>query len=676
MATKNLTRLNVSLNLSTGSFGKAIGGAVNDAKAFGMGLQRAIMGPLGLITGALSTGAFIAGIKSAAERIDNLAKSADRLGIATQSLAGMRLATEEAGGSVEGLESGMARLQKTVQDAADGNKAATKTITDLGLSVNQLVGMRADAQFAVVADAINNLDTQGKKTAATLEVFGRGSMALSNTLALGSAGLQQATKDAEAMGIAISRVDAFKVEEANDAFGRIGKVVEGVFNKITVRLAPFITGIAEAFTNASINANGFGSTIDKVFSFAIDSVAFVIDAWQGLGIIWQALQVGVAKIGLAVVQFGDNAAQVADWVGTKFSQAWDLTAANANLLWNALKVGWAALKVPVAEFVQYAGSKLAELVAVAARAAMQFDAEVGAAMIGASMSIQQAVGTMGVDARADLQKSVDGIKQAGGESADAMRALFSPVQTESSLLMKILREDFQGLIDEQQTKLNDLRSQGRTSDSFRAGVGNFEAEAQARAEKNAMDLAAKQSQMDAVAAVESDGLDALRPQWMEYYDWQKNTQAQNLSHSLSASSSFFANLSKLQDSHSKTAQRVGKIAAKGKIVTDTASAAMGAYSAMASIPFVGPALGAAAAAAAVLAGGIQLANVDKGAIGGGGASGPADVSTTNIGGVQAPAQTGQTIIVQGEGGLSVETLDRILKEGQERGFFVEGVRRG
>ena len=69
---------------------------------------------------------------------------------------------------------------------------------------------------------------------------------------------------------------------------------------------------------------------------------------------------------------------------------------------------------------------------------------------------------------------------------------------------------------------------------------------------------------------------------------------------------FFTGLEGLQNSNSKKLQTIGKAAAISKAIIDTYTSATGAYSAMASIPYVGPALGAAAAAAAIAAG---MANV-------------------------------------------------------------------
>jgi len=70
--------------------------------------------------------------------------------------------------------------------------------------------------------------------------------------------------------------------------------------------------------------------------------------------------------------------------------------------------------------------------------------------------------------------------------------------------------------------------------------------------------------------------------------------------------SYFTGLAQLSNSSNKKLATIGKAAAISNAIIDTYKAATGAYASLASIPFVGPALGAAAAAAAIGAG---MANV-------------------------------------------------------------------
>ncbi len=77
---------------------------------------------------------------------------------------------------------------------------------------------------------------------------------------------------------------------------------------------------------------------------------------------------------------------------------------------------------------------------------------------------------------------------------------------------------------------------------------------------------------------------------------------------LSRSADFFGNMATIAAAFGKKGAGIAKAFAISETIINTYKAATGAYSALASIPFVGPALGIAAAAAAIASG---LANVQK-----------------------------------------------------------------
>jgi len=84
---------------------------------------------------------------------------------------------------------------------------------------------------------------------------------------------------------------------------------------------------------------------------------------------------------------------------------------------------------------------------------------------------------------------------------------------------------------------------------------------------------------------------------------------------LSSAKTFFGNLAVLQNSSNKTMARIGKAAAIANAVVNTYQAATGAYASLAAIPYVGPALGAAAAAAAIVAGMANVAQIRAQSVG-------------------------------------------------------------
>jgi hypothetical protein len=113
---------------------------------------------------------------------------------------------------------------------------------------------------------------------------------------------------------------------------------------------------------------------------------------------------------------------------------------------------------------------------------------------------------------------------------------------------------------------------------------------------------------------------------------------------------FFGSLSKLMDTESKKQFKIGKAAAQAETAINTYKAAMAAYGALAGIPYVGPALGAAAAAAVIIAGAAQISNIGSTQIGGGQGVGTFPINPTTQQPIGTPGgdvgnRGGQTTII-------------------------------
>jgi hypothetical protein len=125
---------------------------------------------------------------------------------------------------------------------------------------------------------------------------------------------------------------------------------------------------------------------------------------------------------------------------------------------------------------------------------------------------------------------------------------------------------------------------------------------------------------------------------------QQRTKAkqQETSRQMQLAAGGFGSMASIADSFyqlsgkkSKEAFVAYQVMKSGETVISTADAAMKAYSSMASIPYVGPALGAAAAAAAVMAGAVQLQSIWSASPEGGGT-----LASVSGGGVSAGASDG------------------------------------
>jgi hypothetical protein len=154
----------------------------------------------------------------------------------------------------------------------------------------------------------------------------------------------------------------------------------------------------------------------------------------------------------------------------------------------------------------------------------------------------------------------------------------------------------------------------------------------------------------AAADAEEERLEA------EHHQRMRQIQGAQQQAGLQLASQFFGQIAELQHSHNSKAAAIGKTAAIAQAIINTYQAATEAYKAMAGIPYVGPALGIAAAAAAVAAGMANVAQIRAQP------TGFAEGGYTGPGGKYQPAG----IVHKGEGVL---TQEEIAALGGPSGFF-------
>lgn len=241
-------------------FGKGKG-IVRD---FGVAASRAAKRIALISTAAAAVGVAI-GVKltrDGLKAVDSLAKFSRMVGVSTKSLIGLQFAAQEtAGFTGEQFNLAFQRMTRRLAEAAKGTGEARGAIKQLGLDAKALAAAGPDEAFLAIADAMQRVEGQGERLRIGFKLFDSEGARLVNTLAEGRAEIERLGRDAVALGLAFSAVDARQVEAANSALGRIGSVIEGVSRKLAVELSPFIQDIAERMTEAARESEGFGDSI-------------------------------------------------------------------------------------------------------------------------------------------------------------------------------------------------------------------------------------------------------------------------------------------------------------------------------------------------------------------------------------------------------------------------------
>lgn len=249
-------------------------------------------------------------ITKAMQAIDAQAKLARQVGTTTAGLQAIQRAADLAGVSSQLLTSGLNAMTRRLGQAAHGTGEAKKTLDQLGLSAERLIQLDASDAFAEISEEISKLPTAAERSAAAMQIFSDAGRNMVNLFAGGREALDAARAEIEALGVAVSDVDASTIERANDAMSSLREVFRGAINRVTVQLAPLIEGIANALRSAAIESRGFESQINTAFSGAMKAAGFFADMVQGIRVVFKGVELIATGFGATVVSVFELATKV------------------------------------------------------------------------------------------------------------------------------------------------------------------------------------------------------------------------------------------------------------------------------------------------------------------------------------------------------------------------------
>ncbi|MBL7152072.1 MAG: hypothetical protein ISS79_00005 [Phycisphaerae bacterium] len=127
--------------------------------------------------------------------------------------------------------------------------------------------------FLRTAEAISKIPDAAEQATAAYSMFGRQGTQLLVMLQQGRGGIEAMAKEAEKLGLVFSRVDAAKVEAANDALTRLKALITGALRQSVIQLSPYIESLVTSLVDTATAGEGMGSKIINVFESISLSVA-------------------------------------------------------------------------------------------------------------------------------------------------------------------------------------------------------------------------------------------------------------------------------------------------------------------------------------------------------------------------------------------------------------------
>jgi hypothetical protein len=344
--------------------------------------------------GAAITAPLLGSAKMFASMGDQIAKMGRRTGVSVETLSELAYAADLSGASLETLEAGLRRMQRSIVEAAQGSQTAVDALALLGLTVENFRGLSPEQQFKLIAERISKIESPAVRAAAAMELLGRSGTQLLPLMADGARGIEALQQQARDLGLTMSTEDAKAAEALNDTFDTLWKVLkQGVFI-IGSALAPALKAASEWITSTVVTTTawikenkGLVLTLLKVaagilagglalmaLGYAITTVGAIMGALAGiiagvgtaisvLGSIIAALVLpiglavaAIAALGAYLIYVSGAGGQALQWLGDRFAELSDFASESfqgisdalmagdialaAKILWLSLKVLW------------------------------------------------------------------------------------------------------------------------------------------------------------------------------------------------------------------------------------------------------------------------------------------------------------------------------------------------
>jgi hypothetical protein len=171
-----------------------------------------------------------------------------RTGLSTNALSELGYAAEQSGADLETVEKSVRKMQKTIADAASGEKTYVDALKAAGTSYEELAGLSPEEQFEKIAAGINAIADPTMKAAAAQEIFGR-----SGTMLLPMfADLNAQRERAKRLGLSISPEEAAAADALGDAWGDLRSAFKAVAFAVGGAVAKNLTEMLDSIKNVFV----------------------------------------------------------------------------------------------------------------------------------------------------------------------------------------------------------------------------------------------------------------------------------------------------------------------------------------------------------------------------------------------------------------------------------------
>jgi hypothetical protein len=187
-------------------------------------------------------------VSSTLNAADEQIKLARQLDMTSEQLAVLSRVGELTGVALSEITTASRMLDTELGKAASGVDGAAQKFAALGLSVEELNAMSTDERMRAIGQAIGDMGTHAEKTAAATELFGRNGQKMLLMLDGADAAFSRAESEVTKFGLAVSKVDAQRIEAINDNLSAMQASGRGAALSLVTSLAPALETVTAMVT--------------------------------------------------------------------------------------------------------------------------------------------------------------------------------------------------------------------------------------------------------------------------------------------------------------------------------------------------------------------------------------------------------------------------------------------
>lgn len=582
MAGVQIGALHVSLSADSAAFDQGMNQAQQTADEAMGSIGDEAKKLAGVLAGLFVVDEIKTRIKEQIDYADGLADIAARANTTAEALSAMEYALHFNDATLEDYTGGLQKLALNMDAAAQGSKAQADLFETLGIKLREQDGqLRNSADVMMdISDVLAGMNNGATKTGLAMDLLGKSAgPALLPHLSQGSEAIRELTAEAEKFNLVVSTDASNAAGQINDSLDKLSFAATGTWRVMAVQLAPVLGEISENMLK--------GAQDTKI----MEGAAWVLS--NTIKVMYTGFKIAAIDLNLFGELIGKFAAMAVSVASGNIEQAkaiWADTSAKEKAKADMLALG---------DMWQDSAKKATE------SADVQADAAAKAAN---TLKIEQELAALrAAQGNKKAEKSTDNFQYGG---------------------LQLAQDEYQGIVNAENLSIStfnaneDIAAQqfGDQIDSMLIELDAAQVIADAQwaefVDKELVQIDAANTyklnaQQDFISAFLAGDLDRVNG---AITNGDKELEARKAQ--MQATVGFFnqglAQMAQGQGKAAKAAQAIQKAQALYEIGVNTYRAAMGAYSALAPIPFVGPALGVAAAAAAIAFGGSMAQGVLSG----------------------------------------------------------------